>query len=106
MADQRATSVRPPLRIVLVDDHEVVRRGLADAVRDHRIEIVGEAATVDEAIAVIGRAAPDVIVLDVRLPGGGAPAVLNAVSWATGADLREAPTLPEQLMERLERPHE
>lgn len=59
------------IRVFLVDDHEVVRRGIAallDAERD--IEIVGEAASVQQALARIPAAAPDVVVLDVRLPDG------------------------------------
>lgn len=76
MAVTRATRLRPPLRVVLVDDHEVVRAGLRGAFAAHRIEVVGEADDVATALAAIRGLAPDAVVLDVRLPGGGGPAVL------------------------------
>jgi DNA-binding NarL/FixJ family response regulator len=60
-----------PIKVFLLDDHEVVRRGVAallDAESD--IEIVGEADTVDHALARIPALRPDVAVLDVRLPDG------------------------------------
>ena len=55
----------------MVDDHEIVRRGVADLFEDEPdLEIVGEAATVAEALARIPATAVDVAVLDVRLPDG------------------------------------
>jgi two-component system, NarL family, response regulator DevR len=58
-------------RIFLVDDHEIVRRGVADLFDDEPdLEIVGEAATVTEALARIPATAVDVAVLDVRMPDG------------------------------------
>ena len=59
------------VRVMLVDDHEVVREGLRTLVtRQASLSFVGEAATVAEAVAVAGRARPDVIIMDVRLPDG------------------------------------
>jgi two-component system, NarL family, response regulator DevR len=64
-------SATPPIRVFLVDDHELVRRGLRDLLGTAGdIEVVGEAATVGEARVAIISAAPDVAVLDVRLPDG------------------------------------
>jgi DNA-binding NarL/FixJ family response regulator len=83
----RATAVRPPLRIVVVDDHAVVRGGLVAALPAHRIEVVAEAEDVESAVAAVRRTSPDVLLLDVHLPGGGGPAVLHAL----GADV--PPTL-------------
>lgn len=80
MAHQRATSVGPPLRVLLVDDHAVVRSGLKVELERRRCEVVAEAADVPEALECIERTAPDVVVLDVRLPGGGGPAVLRALT--------------------------
>lgn len=58
------------LRILLVDDHEVVRVGLRALIDRHPdMEVVGEAGTAREAVAQTGRLAPNVVVLDVRLPG-------------------------------------
>ncbi|MDQ0381614.1 response regulator [Amycolatopsis thermophila] len=57
--------------VFLVDDHEVVRRGVADLVEaDADLTVVGEASTVAEALARVPAARPDVAVLDLRLPDG------------------------------------
>src|SRR5690606_15969877 len=59
------------IRVFLVDDHEVVRRGVADMLEsDPELAVVGEAATADQALARIPALKPDVAVLDVRLPDG------------------------------------
>lgn len=59
------------VKVFLVDDHEVVRRGLSDLLAsDPDLQIVGEAGTVAEAKARIPALQPDVAVLDVRLPDG------------------------------------
>jgi two-component system response regulator DevR len=58
-------------RILIVDDHEVVREGLrALLARREGFEVVGQAGTVEQAIAEAARSEPDVIVMDVRLPDG------------------------------------
>jgi DNA-binding NarL/FixJ family response regulator len=58
------------IRVFLLDDHEVVRRGLADMVDDQPgMAVVGEAGTADEALAVVEATQPSVAVLDVRLGG-------------------------------------
>lgn len=59
------------VKIFLVDDHEVVRRGLVDLLgADPELDVVGEAGSVAEAMARVPAARPDVAVLDVRLPDG------------------------------------
>ncbi|ETW22398.1 LuxR family transcriptional regulator [Mycobacterium gastri 'Wayne'] len=59
------------VKVFLVDDHEVVRRGLTDLLAaDPDLEIVGEAGSVSEAMAKVPALKPDVAVLDVRLPDG------------------------------------
>jgi two-component system, NarL family, response regulator DevR len=59
------------VKVFLVDDHEVVRRGLIDLLgADPELKVVGEAGSVAEAMARIPAANPDVVVLDVRLPDG------------------------------------
>jgi two-component system response regulator DevR len=68
------------VRIFLLDDHEVVRRGVADLLRgEPGFEIVGEASTAAEAIARIPALKPDVAVLDVRLPDGNGVEVCREV---------------------------
>ncbi|MEA5077336.1 MAG: response regulator transcription factor [Anaerolineaceae bacterium] len=60
----------PKQRIVLVDDHEVVRLGLRALLERHpQFEVVGEAGTAKEAIDLAARIKPDVILMDIRLPG-------------------------------------
>ena len=58
-----------PLRLLVVDDHEVVRRGLTDFLDRHgQFEVVAEAGTCAEAIAQVRRFVPDLVLMDVRLP--------------------------------------
>lgn len=60
-----------PVRIVLVDDHRMFRSGVRTELADEPgIEVVGEAGDVVEAVEVVHRARPDVVLLDVHLPGG------------------------------------
>ena len=64
-------SASAPLRLLIVDDHEVVRQGLV-ALLDRRegFQVVAEAGTVAEAISQALRVKPDIVVMDVRLPDG------------------------------------
>ncbi|GGJ10715.1 LuxR C-terminal-related transcriptional regulator [Paenarthrobacter histidinolovorans] len=57
------------VRVVIVDDHTIFRSGLK-ADLDARMDVVGEAGTVEQAIAVIAETRPEVVLLDVHLPGG------------------------------------
>ena len=58
------------LKILLVDDHEVVRLGLKSLLaRYPEFEVVAEASNADEAIELAERYKPDVVVMDIRLPG-------------------------------------
>jgi DNA-binding NarL/FixJ family response regulator len=70
----------PPMRVrvVLVDDHRLVRSGVRAELGD-AVEVVGEAGDVDEAISAIVREKPDVVLLDVHLPGGGGAEVIRSV---------------------------
>ncbi len=79
MADR---PVRP--RVFLVDDHELIRSGIRAELAD-RVEVVGEADEVDAAIAMILERRPDVVLVDVHLPGGGGRAVVEAVRAAGGS---------------------
>jgi two-component system response regulator DevR len=68
------------VRVFLLDDHEVVRRGVADLLEaEEDISVVGEAGTAEEAVGRILALSPDVCVLDVRLPDGSGVEVCRAV---------------------------
>jgi DNA-binding NarL/FixJ family response regulator len=61
----------PVVRVFLVDDHEVVRRGVAEVLEDDPgITVVGEAGSVAEALARVPAVRPHVVVVDMRLPDG------------------------------------
>jgi DNA-binding NarL/FixJ family response regulator len=68
-------------RVVIVDDHGLFRSGVRSELGD-RVEVVGEADDVQPAIAVIGEHLPDVVLLDVHLPGGGGQLVVSALKAA------------------------
>ncbi len=71
MSAPTAAQQDTPIRVFLLDDHEVVRRGLRDLLgAEPDIEIVGEAATGEQALIRGQALRPDVAVLDVRLPDG------------------------------------
>ena len=62
---------RDRIRVCLVDDHALIRQALRDRfAREPDIEVVGEAATAQSALALVGAVQPDVAVLDVQLPDG------------------------------------
>ncbi|GEP32416.1 DNA-binding response regulator [Nocardioides szechwanensis] len=70
MPEETETPAGAPIKVVLVDDHAVIRMGLAQllaAVSD--IEVVGEAANGEEAIAVVEATRPDVVLMDLQMPG-------------------------------------
>lgn len=64
-----AEPTRPDLTVVIVDDHSIFRSGLRSDLADS-IRVLGEAATVDEAVALVSATQPQVVLLDVHLPGG------------------------------------
>jgi DNA-binding NarL/FixJ family response regulator len=66
-------------RVFLVDDHDLFRAGVRSELGD-AVELVGEAASVADAVPAIKEADPDVVLLDVHLPDGGGEAVIHGVS--------------------------
>jgi two-component system response regulator DevR len=82
--DSPAESVKGPTRVFLLDDHEVVRRGLIDLLSaTSDLAVVGEAGTADEALRRIPAVKPDVAILDARLPDGSGIDVCREIrsSW-------------------------
>jgi DNA-binding NarL/FixJ family response regulator len=72
-----------PIRVFLMDDHEVVRRGVRDLLEaESDITVVGEAGTAAEALARVPALVPDVAVLDVRLPDGDGVSVCRDIRSA------------------------
>jgi len=60
-----------PLRLLVVDDHEVVRQGLVALIeRREKFQVVAEAGSVEEALDAVRKFQPDLVVMDVRLPDG------------------------------------
>ncbi len=78
------------VRVVVVDDHGMFRRGVTAELESTGagvIEIVGEGEDVDTAVAAIAASAPDVVLLDVHLPGGGGVEVIRKLSSRATGDL-------------------
>ena len=70
-------------RVLLCDDHEVVREGLRTLLSRHQdIAVVGEAGTMAEAIEAAAKAKPDVVIMDVRLPDGSGVEACRAIREA------------------------
>lgn len=73
-------------RVVLVDDHAMVREALAQILADcHWIEIVGQGSARHEAFEIVQQTLPNVLVLDYNIPGGALPVIESLVSarWST-----------------------
>ena len=84
--DPNATPADGAITLVLVDDHALVRAGVraelggVDRAGRPPLTVVGEAASVEDAVAVVRRTRPDVVLLDVHLPGGGGQSVIEGVA--------------------------
>ncbi len=60
---------KPPVRVLLADDHEIVRQGLVSLLEEeHTVEVIGEAANGHEAVELAARLRPDVVIMDVAMP--------------------------------------
>jgi DNA-binding NarL/FixJ family response regulator len=68
-------------RVAIVDDHGLFRAGVRAELEGH-VELVGEAATVGEAVALVTEQRPDVVLLDVHMPDGGGVAVIQGAAGA------------------------
>lgn len=74
------------IRVFIVDDHHLFRAGVRAELEEH-VDIIGDASEVDPAIDMIREREPDVVLLDVHMPGGGGKTVLEAVT-ETHPDIR------------------
>jgi DNA-binding NarL/FixJ family response regulator len=59
------------LRVLIVDDHDLFRTGLRNLLEEQNVQVVGEAATGAEAVRIVREIAPDVVVMDLNMPGMG-----------------------------------
>jgi DNA-binding NarL/FixJ family response regulator len=85
MGEQRPTG---PVGIVIVDDHAMFRRGVRAELESAGrgvVEVRAEASDVDEAVAAVSTYRPDVVLLDVHLPGGGGVEVMRRVAVSGGS---------------------
>lgn len=76
-----------PVRVVIVDDHRLFRAGVR-AELGGRVEVVGDAGSVEDAVRVIDAAGPDVVLLDVHMPDGGGQEVIRRCCEDRGGDDR------------------
>jgi DNA-binding NarL/FixJ family response regulator len=68
-------------RVAIVDDHGLFRAGVRAELEGH-VELVGDAATVQQAVSLVTEQRPDVVLLDVHMPDGGGVAVIQGVAGA------------------------
>jgi DNA-binding NarL/FixJ family response regulator len=87
------TSPEKTIRVVLADDHHVVRSGIRSELERHAdIQVVGEAADGNEALALVSRVRPHVLLLDINMPGLPGTAVTEQLSQMPDPQRGEAPS--------------
>ena len=80
MADSAGERQGDALRVLLVDDHDLFRTGLRNLLEEQGVTIAGEAATGDEAVNRVRELAPDVVVMDLNMPGMGGVAATRHIA--------------------------
>jgi len=75
------------MKVLIVDDHAVVRHGLKSAIQSHGYEVVAEAGSVNEAQAFMAQTNPDAIIIDINLPDGSG---FDLVAWSRRVSPRTA----------------
>ncbi len=68
-ADARATDGADEPRVLLVDDHDLFRTGLANLLTEQGVHVIGEASNGETAVRIVRELAPDVVVMDINMPG-------------------------------------
>jgi len=75
------------MKVLIVDDHAVVRHGLKSAIQSHGYELVAEAGSINEAQAFMAQTNPDAIIIDINLPDGSG---FDLVAWSRRVSPRTA----------------
>jgi len=75
------------MKVLIVDDHVVVRHGLKSAIQSHGYEVVAEAGSINEAQAFMAQTNPDAIIVDINLPDGSG---FDLVAWSRRVSPRTA----------------
>lgn len=75
------------MKVLIVDDHVVVRHGLKSAIQSHGYEVVVEAGSINEAQAIMAQTNPDAIIVDINLPDGSG---FDLVAWSRRVSPRTA----------------
>jgi len=75
------------MKVLIVDDHAVVRHGLKSAIQSHGYEVVAEAGSINEAQAFMAQTNPDAIIVDINLPDGSG---FDLVAWSRRVSPRTA----------------
>ncbi len=70
------------LRVLIVDDHDLFRTGLRNLLEEKAVQVVGEAATGGDAVRIVRELAPDVVVMDLNMPGMGGVEATRHISTA------------------------
>lgn len=85
MNTQTSAPQNNPIRVVLVDDHAIWRGGVQSMLNDTEFEVVGEASSGKEALEVVGRTHPHIVLLDIRMTGGDGLDTLQAMKAQNSA---------------------
>lgn len=81
MSESKVGTPEKPLRVMIVDDHEIVRRGIAEIIdREPDLEVVAEAGTVEDGLRRATLVKPDVILVDLQLPDGTGVDIMNSLA--------------------------
>ena len=73
-----------PIRLAVIDDHPLFREGVARCLKDLGFEIVGEGSSRDDALRIAEQRHPDIILLDISMPGGGLSAIQPILERCSG----------------------